>query len=194
MRWNKQYDGTKESLMPESHRPKSPHPNAHTEQEIKWIKDYHRRNPNISIGELYGKLRQDKAYSRHPGSLYRVFVRLGFRKTVESTKKKSKHDKRYDTPKDIGVKWQMDVKFVPRFCYSGKDEKRFYQYTIIEEASRKRFIYAYEENSSYSTIDFFQRAIMCQKFLQYRSISTVLPYLCLYSFMARIVAIISLAN
>lgn len=67
-------------------------------------------------------------------SLFRqltVGVRLGFRKTVESTKKKSKHDKRYDTPKDIGVKWQMDVKFVPRVCYSGKDEKRFYQYTII---------------------------------------------------------------
>ena len=88
MRWNKAYDGTKESLMPKSHHPHSPHPNAHTEQEIKWIKDYHRRNPNISLGELYGKLREDKAYSRHPGSLYRVFVRLGFRKKVESTKKK----------------------------------------------------------------------------------------------------------
>ena len=74
--------------MPKSHRPHSPHPNAHTEQEIKWIKDYHRRNPNISLGELYGKLREDKAYSRHPGSLYRVFVRLGFRKKVGSTKEK----------------------------------------------------------------------------------------------------------
>ncbi len=31
MRWNKQYDGTKESLMPRSHRPHRPHPNAHTE-------------------------------------------------------------------------------------------------------------------------------------------------------------------
>ncbi len=51
--------------------------------------------------------------------------------------------KRYDTPKDIGVKWQMDVKFVPMVCYSGKYEKRFYQYTIIEEASRKRFIFLY---------------------------------------------------
>ncbi len=79
MRWNKLYDGTRESLMPKSHRPHSPHPNAHTEQEIKWIKDYHRRNPNISVCELYGKLHEDKAYSRHPGSLYRVFIRLGFR-------------------------------------------------------------------------------------------------------------------
>lgn len=46
-----------------------------------------------------------------------------------------------------------DVKFVPKVCYGGKDSQKFYQYTIIEEASRKRFIYAYEENSSYSTID-----------------------------------------
>ena len=28
MRWNKQYDGTKESLLPKSHKPHSPHPNA----------------------------------------------------------------------------------------------------------------------------------------------------------------------
>ncbi len=159
MRWNKLYDGTRESLMPKSHRPHTPHPNAHTEEEIKWICDYHRRNPNISVCELYGKLREDKEYSRHPGSLYRVFIRLGFRKKVESTKKKSKHNKPYDTPKTIGIKWQMDVKFVPKVCYAGKDDSKFYQYTMIEEASRKRFIYPYEEVSSYSTVDFVKRAI-----------------------------------
>ena len=160
MRWNKQYDGTRESLSPKSHRPHSPHPNAHTEQEIKWIKDYHRRNPNISLCELYGKLREDKAYSRHPGSLYRVFIRLGLHKKVESTKKKSKHNKPYDTPETIGVKWQMDVKHVPKACYSGDDEMKYYQYTILEEASRKRFIFAYEENSIFSTLDFAKRAIV----------------------------------
>lgn len=160
MRWNNAYDGTKESLMPKSHRPHSPHPNAHTEQEIKWIKDYHRRNPNISLGELYRKLREDKAYSRHPGSLYRVFVRLGFRKKVESTKKKSKHNKPYDTPTQLGVKWQLDVKYVPTACYSAKEKEKYYQYTVIEEASRKRFIYAYQEQSSFSTIDFVKRAII----------------------------------
>lgn len=159
MRWNKLYDGTKESLIPKSHRPHSEHPNAHTAEELKWIKDFHRRNPNISFGELYGKLREQKAYSRHPGSLYRVFVRLGFRKKAESTKEKSKHNKKYDTPTAIGIKWQMDVKYVPTVCYVGKDEQKFYQYTMLEEASRKRFIYAYKENSSYSTIDFAIRAI-----------------------------------
>ena len=57
-------------------------------QEIKWIKDYHRSNPNISICEYYGKPHNDKAYSRHHGSLYHVFVRLGFRKKAEFTKGK----------------------------------------------------------------------------------------------------------
>ena len=56
MRWNKKFDGTKESLVDKSHKPKTQHPNAHSEQELKWIKDYHRRNPNISVCELYGRL------------------------------------------------------------------------------------------------------------------------------------------
>ena len=160
MRWNKLYDGTKESLIPKSHRPHTAHPNAHTEQELKWICDYHRRSPNISICELYGKLREEKAYKRHPGSLYRVFVRLGFRNKVESTKKKSKHTGKYDTPAELGVKWQLDVKYVPTACHSAKEKEQYYQYTVIEEASRKRFIYAYREQSSYSTVDFVKRAIV----------------------------------
>jgi len=160
MRWNKAYDGTKESLADRSHKPHRQHPNAHTEQELKWICDYHRRNPYISICELYGKLREDKAYSRHPGSLYRVFVRLGFRRKVESTKKKAKHTGHYDTPVQLGIKWQMDVKYVPYLCYVGSDGERFYQYTMIDEASRERFIYPYREASSYSTVDFVERAII----------------------------------
>lgn len=159
MRWNKQYDGTRESLLPKSHRPHRQHPNAHTEEELTWIRNYHRRNPNISVCELYGKLRQEKAYSRHPGSLYRVFVRLGYRKKVESTKKKSKHLGKYDTPTELGKKWQMDVKYVPQACYAGRDDEVFFQYTMIDEASRERFIFPYKEHSSFSTLDFVKRAI-----------------------------------
>ena len=156
MRWNKKFDGTKESLLDKSHRPLTPHPNSHTEQELKWIRDYHRRNPHISVCELYGRLRVDKGYSRHPGSLYRVFVRLGYRKKVKSTKNTYK-PKPYDTPTMIGVKWQMDVKFVPRACHTRYDQ--FFQYTIIDEASRERFIYPYDEHNSTSTVDFVKRAI-----------------------------------
>lgn len=159
MRWNKQYDGTKESLIPKSHRPLTPHPAAHTEEELKWIRDLHRRNPNISLCEMYGKLKQNKGYKRHPGSLYRVCQRLGYRAVSESTKKKSKHLGTYHTPKYLGIKWQMDVKYVPRACYAGNTGDRFYQYTMIDEASRERFIYPYLEQSSDSTVDFIKRAI-----------------------------------
>ena len=173
MRWNKLYDGTKESLMPKSHRPLSPHPNAHTEEELKWICDYHRRNPNISVSELYGKLRDQKAYKRHPGSLYRVFVRLGFRKKAQSTKKKTKHTGKYDTPTELGVKWQLDVKYVPKACHAAEEKEQFYQYTVIEEASRKRFIYAYQEQSSYSTVDFVERAIHWPNIILHRVYQSV---------------------
>ena len=36
----------------------------------------------------------------------------------------------------------------------------FFLSMVIDEASRERFIYAYNEHSSYSTIDFTERAII----------------------------------
>lgn len=56
MHWNKYFDGTKESLLDKSHRPKTQHLNFHTSQELKWTRDFHRHNPHISVCELYGKL------------------------------------------------------------------------------------------------------------------------------------------
>lgn len=158
LRWNKKFNGTKASLVDKSHRPLSKHPNAHTDEELKWIRDYHRRNPHISVCELYGKLRTTKGYSRHPGSLYRMFRKLGYTSSAPSTKKK-RLNQPYDTPTKLGVKWQMDVKYVPTTCYNGSIPQKYYQYTVIDEASRERFIYPYMEQSSYSTCDFLKRAI-----------------------------------
>ena len=159
MRWNKKFDGTKESLIDKSHKPIKPHPNSHTEQELKWIKDYIKRNPNISMIELYGKLRINKGYSRHACSLFRVLRKLGYYKQKQHQYKKYS-PKPYNTPENIGVKWQLDVKYVPKDCYVGKVPDKFYQYTVIDEASRERFIYPYREQSSYSTIDFIKRSIV----------------------------------
>ena len=49
-RWNKLYDGTKESLTDKSHKPNSKHPNAHTDEEIKWIKDLY---PQLSVEDIF---------------------------------------------------------------------------------------------------------------------------------------------
>ena len=161
LRWNKKFDGTKESLLDKSHRPLSKHPNAHTDEELKWIRDYHRRNPKISVCELYGKLRANKGYSRHPGSLYRIYRKLGYSSYAPSTKKKRKPQP-YDTPTELGIKWQMDVKYVPTACYSGTVPQKFYQYTAIDEYSRFRYLEAFEEHSTYSSAVFLEH--MLEKF------------------------------
>ena len=108
MRWNRKFDGSKDSLIDKSHRPISKHPNAHTDTEIKWIKNLIRRNPHISMSELYGKLRVDYGYSRHAASLFRFLRKIGF--YVNKEKHKKYVPKPYDTPTDIGIKWQLDVK------------------------------------------------------------------------------------
>lgn len=156
-RWKKRYDGTPGSLMDRSHRPKSPHPNAHTPLELKWIADMRRRNPTYSYLEIWIRLRRQKGYSRCPSSLYRVLIRE-FRyakKTLVSYK-----PQKYDTPASIGEKWQMDTKFVPAACKSSltPGDKKFYQYTVIDEADRKRFLYWYDEASALNTVDFAVRA------------------------------------
>ena len=158
MRWNKRFDGTKDSLVDKSNKPLTPHPNAHTEEELSQIKNYIRRNPNISLCELYGKLRVEKGYSRHACSLFRIVRKSKYKVNTEHHSKYT--PKKYDTPTEIGIKWQMDVKAVPKQCYVGQMPDKFYQYTVIDEASRKRFIYPYKEQSSYSTIDFVKRAIV----------------------------------
>ncbi len=161
MRWNKRYDGSKESLIDKSHRPIEIHPNAHTDVEIKWIKDYTRRNPGITTNELWWKLKKDKGYRRHPGSLYRVLKRLGIISN-QNIKGTSKYiPQKYDTPIYLGEKWQIDVKYVPTKCLTSSvpDDTKFYQYTCLDEASRQRYLFWYDEQSPYATVDFIKRCI-----------------------------------
>lgn len=77
-RWNRKFDGTRDSLIDKSHKPLSPHPNSHTKLELKWINNYIRRNPHITLCELWYKLKLNKGYTRHPVSLYRVLKRIGY--------------------------------------------------------------------------------------------------------------------
>ena len=49
------WDGTVESLRCQSRRPHS-HPNQHTEEELKFIRDMRRRNPKPGLPELWYRL------------------------------------------------------------------------------------------------------------------------------------------
>lgn len=158
MRWNMRFDGTKDSLRDKSHRPLTAHPNAHTKEEVTWIKNCVRRNKNATLIEIFYKLKVNKGYNRHPCSLFRVLRKLGLFKPAKP-KKKPYVLKPYETPKKLGIKWQMDVKYIPKHCYTGSLPDKFYQYTIIDEASRERFIFPFKEQSSHSTVQFLKLAI-----------------------------------
>ncbi|GHV03145.1 hypothetical protein FACS1894211_15640 [Clostridia bacterium] len=159
-RWRRLYDGTLQSLCNKSSRPHTPHPNRHTDEEIKHIKDVMHRNPHIGLNELYGKLRLNYAYTRNPVSLYRFLRKNGY---YEQVKRRTEYKpKPYQTPECLGEKWQMDVKKVPWECatIALPSDCDYYQYTVIDEASRERFIYPYREQCAESTVDFVCRAIL----------------------------------
>lgn len=159
-RWKRIYNGNIKSLENGSCRPKTKHPNSQTDEEIKHIKDLIKRNPTIGLNELYGKLRINYGYSRNPVTLYRFLRKNNYFKDLRKTRN-NYIPKKYDTPVHIGDKFQLDVKVVPYDCRT-KDvpfDLKFYQYTIIDETTRERFIYPYKEQCSDSTIDFVIRAI-----------------------------------
>ena len=91
-----------------------------------------------------------------------ILKRIGYYNEINIKGTSKYTPKKYDTPKELGKKWQIDVKFVPKECKADTIPKdlNFYQYTCLDEASRERFIYPYKEQSSYSTIDFVKRAII----------------------------------
>ena len=158
MRWNKLYDGTNESLENKSRRPKH-HPNSHTKDKIDNIVRLIKRSPNIGLTELFSKLRHKYNYKRHYASLYRVLVRMNHFANGKTVYKKYVPQK-YHTPDCLGEKMQLDVKFVPNDCnvnFTG--DNKYYQYTIIDEASRERFIYPFREYSSNTTVEFVKMAI-----------------------------------
>ncbi len=159
-RWRQQYDGSLLSLENGSHRPLTPHPREQTEEEKRNIQNLIRRNKDIGLNELYGKLRLNYGYTRNPATLYRYLKRIGF---YDNRKKKKPYKpKPYNTPEHIGEKWQLDVKFVPFECRRAamNGDRRFYQYTVIDEATRERFIYPYEDLTALNTVDFLLRAFL----------------------------------
>lgn len=160
-RWKKLFDGTLESLENKSTRPHTPHPNAHTQEEVVTIATLFKKKPNITYNEAYGILRNKIAYNRSYGGFYNFIRRNNIRVHKEVEKYVAKP---YDTPEMLGVKWQMDVKYVPTQCYIGQmvyyDDNKYYQYTMIDEASRERFLYPYKEHNIQSTLDFVKRAIV----------------------------------
>lgn len=145
------------TLADRSHRPLL-HPKQHCEQELKWIKDLRRRNPDMGLIDFWLRMKQLHGYSRSVSSLYRVMRSLGM---FKNKKKRNKRvNKPYKTPSVPGEKLQMDVKYVPSACLVGELKgKKLYQYTAIDEATRLRYLSFYEEHSTFSSTKFLMECI-----------------------------------
>ena len=152
--WKARWDGSVESLACQSRRPHS-HPNQHTEEELELIRNMRRRNPELGMIELWRRLKK-RGYTRCPESLFRVMRKLGMFPAPKP--KKAYSPKPYEQMTYPGQRVQIDVKVVPRRCIADPDLKLF-QYTAIDEFSRLRFLGAYEEQSTYSSADFLEKAV-----------------------------------
>lgn len=133
----KRFNGTKESLEDKSHRPLSDHPNKLKAEIVKRILDLHRRNPTVSYIEIWVRMRHDNNVVSL-SSVLRTLKRNDEFVPYQPCKKT--HDKECHTPSMVHEKWQMDVKFVPKECKAEGLEGKFYQYTILDECSRKRVL------------------------------------------------------
>lgn len=161
-RWREKYDGTAQSLKNKSRRPHS-HPNEHTEKEIKLIKDYKYKNKDTGLVVLWVKLRQ-AGYTRTITSLYRVMQRIGIYNKAPS-KKKEYEPKPYEQMKYPGERVQVDVKYVPGKSLTKEVKEmdgRYYQYTAIDEYTRKRVLWASKEQSTSASAEFVE--ILIKKF------------------------------
>ena len=161
--WVYRFNGDIHSLADHSHSPHH-HPNQHTDTEIKWIKDIRRRNPDMGLIDFWLRLKVLYNYSRSVSSLYRV-MRAPSMSPVKKAHKK-RINKPYDTPTVPSTKIQIDVKYVPTCCLVG-DLKgtKLYQYTVIDEASRLRYLAFFEEHSTYSSTKFLME---CIKFFPFK--------------------------
>ena len=155
-RWREKYDGTAGSLKDKSRRPHS-HPKQHTEKEKKLIKNYKAKNKETGLVVLWVKLRK-AGYTRSITSLYREMQRLGIYQKTPS-KKKEYEPKPYEEMKYPGERVQVDVKYVPTKNLTKEVKEkdgRYYQYTAIDEYTRKRILCASKEQSTSASTEFIE--------------------------------------
>ena len=157
-RWDKQYDGKDwRSLLERSHRPHS-HPKRHTETEEMVIsKAFWKKYERYGWDGVYAEAKAN-GYTRSLSGMIYAAKRL---ELVDKVKRRPprRHDRRFPELLMPGEKVQIDVKEVPFHCLRGKllrENKHLYQWTAIDECTRFRFLYIFEEHTPENSVKFLQ--------------------------------------
>ena len=157
-RWDKQYDGKDwRSLLERSHRPHS-HPKRHTETEEMVIsKAFWKKYERYGWDGVYAEAKAN-GYTRSLSGMIYAAKRL---ELVDKVKRRPprRHDRRFPELLMPGEKVQIDVKEVPFHCLRGKllqENKHLYQWTAIDECTRFRFLYIFEEHTPENSVKFLR--------------------------------------
>ena len=157
-RWDKQYDGKDwRSLKERSHRPHS-HPRRHTETEEMIIsKAFWKKYERYGWDGVYAEAKAN-GYTRSLSGMIYAAKRLDL---VDKVKRRPprRHDRRFPEVLIPGEKVQIDVKEVPFCCLRGKllrENKYLYQWTAIDECTRFRFLYIFEEHTPENSVKFLR--------------------------------------
>lgn len=157
-RWDKRYDGKDwRSLLERSHRPHS-HPKQHTEEEEKLIsKAYWKKYERYGWEGVYVEAKAN-GYTRSLSGMIYAAKRL---ELGEENKRRPvrRYNRKFPELLKPGEKVQIDVKEVPYNCLRGKllrDGKHLYQWTAIDECTRVRFVYGFEEHTPENSVKFLR--------------------------------------
>lgn len=160
-RWCKRYDGTWQSLVEGSHRPKS-HPKRHTKAEEEIIrKAFKEQFLRYGWDGTYAAAVK-AGYTRSFSGMVYAAKRMGLGSAGKNRKPPRTNSSRYPDMTYPGEKVQIDVKEVPYACLRGsllRDGKHLYQWTAIDECTRVRFVYAFEEHTPENTVKFLKMLI-----------------------------------
>jgi len=160
-RWSQRYDGTWQSLQERSHRPHS-HPKQHTAAEETAIQQaFRQKYARYGWDGVYAELLKSHGYTRSFSGMYHAATRMGLG-WGKKKKRPPRAVRRYPELTKPGEKVQIDVKEVPYCCLKGaakRDGKRLYQWTAIDECTRLRYVYGYEEHTPENSVDFLKRLL-----------------------------------
>ena len=166
-RWCRRYDGSWQSLKEKSHRPNS-HPRQHTAREEEMIREAVRQSYFRYGWEGAYMVAKEGGYSRSYSGFIYAAKRLGLCGGKQEKPNIRKSDRRYPEILVPGEKVQVDVKEVPYNCLKGaarRDGKHLYQWTAIDECTRIRFVYGFEEHTPENSVKFFK---MLQKVFPFK--------------------------
>ena len=159
--WLGKYDGTRESLLDKSRKPKT-NPKTCTQEEVELVIKIWKEHGWAGGDYVFGILLREHGFKRKQGVMYKIARK---HKLIKKKEKKKRENKPYHTAKYPGEKAQMDVKYVPQDALPREFEgEKWYQYTIIDEATGIRYLEWFKERNRFNTCKFVFNAMKFYKF------------------------------